>query len=165
MVGPGDIKHTQQHGSASAIVVSTPGQIAHIRESFDARGPVRRKVAEEFYQRFFELAPGTRGLFPRDMERLHLKLMDTVAALVGVLDNPQMFRSIINQIGRQHARFGVTSAHLAPFGDALLWTLERHFGPAFTPELRQAWAALYEAVRNGMLQAMQSQTGTGSKTP
>jgi hemoglobin-like flavoprotein len=128
-------------------------------------GPVRRKVAEAFYQRFFELDPGARGLFPRDMERLHLKLMDTVAALVGALDNPQMFRSIIDQIGRQHARFGVTSAHLAPFGDALLWTLERHFGPGFTPELRQAWAALYEAVRSDMLQAMESQSGIGSKTP
>jgi hypothetical protein len=33
--------------------------------------------------------------------------------------------------------------------------LEAHFGSAFTPELRQAWGALYEAVRSDMPQAME----------
>jgi hypothetical protein len=37
--------------------------------------PVRRKLAAQFYRRFFELAPDAEGLFRRDMERQHLKLM------------------------------------------------------------------------------------------
>jgi hemoglobin-like flavoprotein len=65
-----------------------------------------------------------------------------------------MFRSIIEQIGHQHAQFGVTSSQLAAFGDALLWSLDRHFGAAFTPERRQAWATLYAAVQYDMVQAM-----------
>jgi hemoglobin-like flavoprotein len=50
----------------------------------------------------------------------------------------------------------VTSSHLAAFGDALLWTLEHQFGSSFTPELRQAWAALYEAVQSDMLPPSES---------
>jgi hypothetical protein len=46
----------------------TPEQIDLVRKSFDALWPFRRKLAEQFYGRFFELAPDTRRLFPNDME-------------------------------------------------------------------------------------------------
>ena len=136
-------------------------QIGQIRDSFDAMGLSRRKVAEEFYRRFFDLVPEARRMFPQDMERLHLKLMDTIAALVGALDNPAVFQSIIDQVGRHHARFGVTPSQLTAFGDALLGTWQQHFGPAFTPELRQAWTTLYETVQRDMLEAMKSANHRG----
>jgi hemoglobin-like flavoprotein len=75
----------------------TPEQIELVRKSFDALWPFRRKLAEQFYGRFFELAPDTRRLFPNDMERQQLKLMDTVAAIVGTLDEGELFQSIISQ--------------------------------------------------------------------
>src|SRR5262245_59183374 len=46
-------------------------------------------------------------LFPKDMERQQLKLMDTVAAIVGALDERELFQSIISHTGRKHADFGV----------------------------------------------------------
>ena len=54
----------------------TPEQVDLIRKSFDALWPVRRRLAEIFYSRFFELAPDARRLFPHDMERQQLKLMN-----------------------------------------------------------------------------------------
>jgi len=36
---------------------------------------------------------------------------------------------------------------------SLLWSLERQFGAAFTPELREAWRALYATVQVEMLRA------------
>jgi hemoglobin-like flavoprotein len=95
-------------------------------------------------------------VFPDEMDGQQRKLMDAIAALVGALDNPEMFRSIGSPIGRWHVILGVTSSHLAPFGDALLWTLERHFVTSFTPPLRQAWAALCEALRTDMEQSLES---------
>jgi len=71
------------------------------------------------------------------MERQHLKLMDMIAAIVGALDNREMFQSIISHSGRQHAQFGARPFHFAAFGDALIWGLEQQFGAAFTPELLQ----------------------------
>jgi hemoglobin-like flavoprotein len=133
----------------------TPEQADLVRRSFDAIWPVRRKVAELFYQRLFELAPDARHLFPDDMERQRLKLMDMIAAIVGALDERELFQSIITQSGRQHAQFGVSRSHFAAFGDALIWCLERQFGPAFTPQLREAWITLYDAVRDEMIRAAQ----------
>jgi hypothetical protein len=54
----------------------TADQIELVRKSFDELWPVRRKLAELFYSRFFELAPDSRRLFPDSMEKQNLKLMD-----------------------------------------------------------------------------------------
>jgi hemoglobin-like flavoprotein len=133
----------------------TPERIELIRKSFDAIWPVRRKLAESFFSRFFELAPDAKRLFPDDLERLHLKLMDMIAAIVGALDQRELFQSIISYTGQQHAQFGVKPSHFVAFGDALLWSLERQFGPAFTPELKEAWIELYDAVQTEMKRAIQ----------
>ena len=79
--------------------------------------------------------------------------MDMIAAIVGALDKREIFQSIISYSGRQHAQFGVKREHFVAFGDALLWSLERQFGMAFTPELKHAWSALYEAVQREMIRA------------
>ena len=38
-------------------------------------------------------------------------------------------------------------------GQALMWSLECKFDASFTPELREAWRALYTAVQDEMLRA------------
>ena len=96
-----------------------------------------------------------RSLFPADLERQHLKLMDMIAAIVGALDQRELFQSLISHSGRQHAQFGVKPLHFVAFGDALIWSLEQQFGPAFTPELKRAWIALYDAVQSEMMRAGQ----------
>jgi hemoglobin-like flavoprotein len=136
----------------------TPAQIDLVRKSFDALWPFRRKLTEQFYGRFFELAPDTRRLFPSDMERQQLKLMDTIAAIVGTLDQRELFQSIISHTGRKHADFGVQTSHFTAFGEALIWGLQQQFGPAFTPEMQQAWIELYDAIQAEMMRAAKSKS-------
>jgi hemoglobin-like flavoprotein len=131
----------------------TPEQIDLVRKSFDALWPFRRKLAEQFYGRFFELAPDARRLFPKDIERQQLKLMDTVAAIVGALDERELFQSIISHTGRKHADFGVQTSHFTAFGEALIWGLQQQFGRAFTPEMEQAWIVLYDTIQTEMMRA------------
>jgi hemoglobin-like flavoprotein len=131
----------------------TPEQIDLVRKSFDALWPFRRKLAEQFYGRFFELAPDTRRLFPNDLEKQQLKLMDTLAAIVGTLDQREICQSIISHTGRKHAEFGVQRSHFVAFGDALIWGLQQQFGPAFTAEMQQAWIVLYNAIQEEMVRA------------
>jgi hemoglobin-like flavoprotein len=133
----------------------TPGQADLIRRSFDAIWPVRRKIAALFYRRFFELAPDAERLFPSDMETQYRKLMDMIAAMVGALDERELFQSIITNTGRHHANFGVVQSHYVAFGDALIWCLEQQFANDFTPELRQAWISLYDVVQTEMLRSAQ----------
>ena len=128
-----------------ATSIMTPEQADLIRQSFDAMWPVRRKLAVTFYSRFFELAPDAQQLFPSNMERQHLKLMDSIAAIVGALDKRELFQSVVSETGRHHIGFGAKPPHFAAFGEALIWGLERQFGTAFTPELKTAWNTLYRA--------------------
>src|SRR5689334_17389685 len=90
--------------------------------------PMRRDIADLCYSRLFELAPDARDLFPSDMERQWMKLMDMIAALVASLDERPLFRSLVTNSGRQHARFGVQPSHYAAMGEALMWSLECKFG-------------------------------------
>jgi hemoglobin-like flavoprotein len=82
---------------------------------------------------------------------MYLKLMDTIAAIVGTLDKREMFQSIISHSGRQHTQFGAKPLHFAAFGDALIWGLEQQFGAAFTPEMKEAWIKLYDDVQREMM--------------
>jgi hemoglobin-like flavoprotein len=130
-----------------------PEQVDLIRKSFDAMWPMRRDIADLCYSRFFELAPDARDLFPGDMERQRMKLMDMIAALVGSLDDGPLFQSLATYSGRKHARFGVQPSQYVVLGEALMWSLECKFGASFTPELREAWSALYATVQVKMLRA------------
>lgn len=132
----------------------TPEQIDLIRQSFDAIWPVRRKLAELFYGRLFELSPDARHLFTPDLERQQLKFMDMIAAIVGALDKREVFQSLLSHSGRQHAKIGVRPPHFVAFGEVLIWGLEQQFGLEFTPELKQAWIALYDSVQSEMIRAM-----------
>ena len=131
----------------------TPEQVDLIRKSFDAMWPMRRDIADLCYSRFFELAPESRDLFPSDMERQRIKLMDMVAELAGSLDQRPLFQSLVTHSGRKHARFGVQPSQYVAMGEALMWSFECKFGASFTPELREAWRALYATVQLDMRRA------------
>ena len=134
----------------------TPEQIDLVVKSFDGLWPASRQLSELFYSRFFELAPESQRLFPDDMEKQRIKLMNTLAALVGTLDKRDMFQAIISHTGRQHAQFGAQPSHFTAFGEALIWGLRQQLGHAFTPELEQAWSALYDDVQSRMISAAQA---------
>jgi len=131
----------------------TPEKADLLRRSFDAIWPVRRHFADLFYRRIFELAPDVRHLFPHELEGQYFALMDMMAAIVGALDERELFQSMTIYAGQRHAGFGVKPPHFTAFGDALIWSLEQQFGASFTPKLREAWITLYDEVRNKMISA------------
>jgi len=60
-------------------------------------------------------------------------------------------------LARRHVGYGVRDEHYDKVGEALLWTLERGLKDAFTPQVRDAWAALYAAVARIMRNAAKGQ--------
>ena len=46
-------------------------------------------------------------------------------------------------LGERHVAYGVEEHHYETVGEALLWTLERGLGDAFTDDVRDAWATAY----------------------
>ena len=54
-------------------------------------------------------------------------------------------------IGICAKRYGVKAEHYTVVGNALLWTLERGLGPAWTSELAEAWTTTYTTLAGYMV--------------
>lgn len=131
----------------------TPQQITLVRDSFKQVLPIREQAAELFYNRLFEIAPETRPLFKGDMRSQGAKLMAAIATVVNALDKLETVLEPVQAMARRHVGYGVTEEHYAVVGEALLWTLGRGLGDAFTPEVEAAWAIAYGALSGVMIEA------------
>jgi nitric oxide dioxygenase len=128
----------------------TADDIGLVRASFARIMPIKDTAADLFYGRLFEIAPQLRGMFPVDLREQKQKLMAMIAAAVGGLDDLNALIPKVKALGARHADYGVTVKHYAIVGDALMWTLDRGLGEAFTPEVRSAWAKVYGVLAGTM---------------
>ena len=131
----------------------TPQQIHLVQSSWQQVQPIRLAAADLFYARLFEVAPQVRTLFRRDVHAQGAMLMAMLDAVVAGLSQLDELLPKARALALRHVGYGVQPAHYDSVGMALLWTLEQGLGPAFSAELRTAWAVAYEALANAMKQA------------
>jgi hemoglobin-like flavoprotein len=135
----------------------TPENEAIVRRSWKQFEPMAESLAGYFYEKLFELDPDAQRLFAQtDMEAQGRKVMHMFAEIVRMLDQPQHLVAEVADLGRRHVRYGVRDDQYGSVGTALLWTLERGLGSAFTAEVRDAWTEAYllcaSIVRRGAAQ-------------
>jgi hemoglobin-like flavoprotein len=128
----------------------TPQHIELVQTSFKKVVPIAGTAADLFYNRLFEIAPETRSLFPADLKDQKVKLMAMLGTAVTNLHKLDTILPAVKALGERHKGYGVTAAHYAPVGAALLWTLEKGLGPDFTPEVKAAWTETYTALAGVM---------------
>ena len=132
----------------------TPEQKTLVQESFALVVPMADTAAELFYGRLFELDPSLRRLFHGDMREQGRKLMQMLTVAVHGLDRLESIVPAVRALGRRHAAYGVTDDDFDTVGDALLWTLKQGLGPAYTPDVADAWASVYAVLATTMKDAM-----------
>jgi hemoglobin-like flavoprotein len=130
----------------------TPEQKRLVQESFAKVLPIKQLAATVFYEQLFTLDPSLRPMFRGDMMRQRAMLMAVLSTAVNGLDKLHEIVPMVEALGRRHVAYGVRESHYATVGAALLWTLEQGLGEAFTPEVRDAWAACYGLLA-GVMQA------------
>lgn len=128
----------------------TDQEMTLIETSWKAVAPIQAEAARLFYGRLFELNPALRDLFRGDMEEQGRKLMQMLSVAVANIRRPEQILESVQALGRRHAGYGVEAQHYATVGQALLWTLDKGLGPAFTDETRAAWTNLYSLVSRVM---------------
>lgn len=131
----------------------TPSQVELVQSSFAKVAPIADTAARLFYGRLFEIAPEVRPLFRSDISEQGRKLMSTLAVVVNGLAKPETILPAAKALARRHTDYGVTAAHYAPVGAALIWTLEQGLGPDFTPEVKTAWVDAYTLLSGVMIDA------------
>ena len=129
----------------------TPSQIKLVQESFSRVAPISEQAAVLFYDRLFEVAPQVRALFPDEMSEQRKKLMATLAVVVNGLTNLEAVLPAASALAKRHVGYGAKPEHYPVVGGALLWTLEKGLGDAWTPELAEAWAAAYGTLSGFMI--------------
>lgn len=129
----------------------TPHQIALVQASFTKVLPISDVAAGLFYGRLFEIAPDVQRMFKGDIHEQGRKLMATLGTVVKSLGNIETVLPATKMLAVKHVSYGVKPEHYVPVGDALMWTLEKGLGEAFTPETRQAWLAAYGALSAAMI--------------
>jgi len=137
----------------------TPEQVKIVKLTFAQAMSSKDAVGRMFYERLFAIAPDTRAMFSGDIEAQSRKLMDTLALAIGMLRDTPALIATLQALGARHATYGVRDEHYKPVGEALIWTLEKGLGPAFTAEARAAWTTLYGTVADVMQKAAAGQGG------
>jgi len=119
--------------------------ITLVRRTFEQVMTNPNTAAVALYARLKEIAPHTVMIFAgTDMVMLGRHFIDMVSASVIMLDDPDGLSLSMSELGHRHHQYGVQGQDFAPFGEALLWALERSLGAAFTPEVRNAWREVFD---------------------
>jgi len=129
----------------------TPDQVKLVQQSFAKVAPISETAAVLFYDRLFEIAPQVRAMFPADMTEQRKKLMMTLAAVVNGLANLDSILPAASALAKRHVAYGARAEHYPVVGSALLWTLEKGLGEAWTLELAEAWTAAYGTLSGFMI--------------
>ncbi len=131
----------------------TQAQVTLVQETVAVIAPIADDAAALFYRRLFELDPSLQAMFKGDMSDQRRKLMQMLTAAVKGLNHLDRLVPVVEDLGRRHAKYGVADAHYDTVGAALLWTLEKGLGSAFTPDAREAWATVYGLLATTMKNA------------
>jgi len=131
----------------------TPRQIELVQSSWRLVVPVAQDAAQLFYVRLFALDPSLRDLFKGDMREQGRKLMSMIDFAVKALARLDSLLPGLRMLGERHGRYGVRDEHYDTVAEALLWTLQKGLGQAFTSEVKEAWVAAYGVLSGTMKEA------------
>jgi len=131
----------------------TPRQIELVQSSWRLVVLVAQDAAQLFYVRLFALDPSLRDLFKGDMREQGRKLMSMIDFAVKALARLDSLLPGLRMLGERHGRYGVRDEHYDTVAEALLWTLQKGLGQAFTSEVKEAWVAAYGVLSGTMKEA------------
>jgi len=130
----------------------TPRQVELVQTTWEQVVPIADTAAGLFYGRLFEMDPALKPLFTSDIKEQGRKLMQMITVAVRGLGDLGALVPAVEALGARHTGYGVKPEHYETVGAALLWTLEKGLGAAFTTEVKEAWATVYGVLAATMQQ-------------
>jgi hemoglobin-like flavoprotein len=131
----------------------SPEEIVLVQSTWQQVVPIKEIAADLFYGKLFELNPALRSLFKGDIKEQGRKLMSMINVAVNGLSRLETLVPAVQELGRRHVGYRVTTEHYATVATALIWTLEQGLGEAFTPPVKAAWVKTYGVLAQTMQEA------------
>ena len=133
----------------------TPQQKTLVRQTFARFAAHPARAGALFYDRLFALEPSLRTMFPKNLQTLGQKFVNTLGAMIGALDDAGLGAVHLDALGRRHAMYGVQPQHYEAMREALLWSLAQLLGDEFDDDAAAAWCAAYKTAARAMQKASQ----------
>jgi hemoglobin-like flavoprotein len=138
----------------------TPEQIALVERTVVAAEPVMDAVAADFYRRLFAADPALEELFTTDPAVQRGRFVAHLKDILLAIRDHDRFLHQARALGARHAAYRVRAAHYRLVGATLLAALGAQLGPAWTPEVAEAWRLAYnltaEVMMSGAADAVQA---------
>jgi hemoglobin-like flavoprotein len=132
----------------------TPAQKDLVQGTWALVVPIADTATAMFYDRLFEIDPGSKELFQKtNLAEQRLKLLQVLSVAIAGLDDLHRLIPIVEELGRRHAKYGVRDEHYDSVGAALLWTLQQGLGAAWNSETAAAWTEVYAVLSSVMRRA------------
>jgi NAD(P)H-flavin reductase/hemoglobin-like flavoprotein len=120
------------------------------------------ELSKHFYAVLFHIAPETRDLFPANMEVQRSRLLRALVHVVQMVSRPDDLAPFLAQLGRDHRKFGVVTRHYEAVAAALVSSIEHYAGPAWTPDIEEAWIGALAVTTKIMRTAADADQGPAS---
>jgi NAD(P)H-flavin reductase len=130
-----------------------------MRASFAKIAEAGDEVPLFFYSHLFLCHPETRAMFPISMMQQRDRLLGALVEVVARVDDLDRLVPMLQQLGRDHRKFGTIADHYPAVGHSLLATLAHFLGEDWTPEVAADWEAAYGLVAQVMVEAADAVTG------
>ena len=118
-------------------------EIGLLDESLRLIGDRSDRVIGYFYAALFVEAPELRALFPAAMDTQRDRLFRALTGAVRGLADPERLVPMLEQLGRDHRKYGVRPEAYDFVGRALISSLRKHTEDVWVPELEEAWTKAY----------------------
>ena len=125
--------------------------IARLQAGFAEAQTHGNQLAESFYRRLFSMRPDLRPMFTTDAAIQQRKVMDSLAAIVGFLDNEPDLDDYLAELGARHADYGATAEHYEVVINALAGAFVDVLGPDCDPELIAIWRDMLGFISERMM--------------
>lgn len=130
-----------------------PEQIRLVKKTWKILMGIDPKIiGDAFYSKLFADYPSLRKMFPTEMDKQYIKLVDMLSSIIINLDHPNIDNSDIVAMSKRHTGYGVKAHHYTMVGNALLWTLRKGLGAEWNQDVESAWNSCYQSLANVMIE-------------
>jgi hemoglobin-like flavoprotein len=134
--------------------------VDRLKWSWGLAGRLGDEAALHFYSSLFLGNPQIRDMFPIGMAGQRDKLLSARGHIVSHVDSTDELMPFLQQLGRDHRKFGVEAEHFPAVGQALIGTLAHFLDDRWTEELSTDWAEAYGVITKVMIDAAAEATRT-----
>jgi len=127
--------------------------ISSLRDTFDRLRGHGPRLGELFYARLFERMPHLKPLFRATVTEQSEKLMASLETVVQNFENPDVNMSMLAELGKRHASYGVKAEHYEPMIGLLVDSMRTLLHPDVDERHLDEWRMALRLISDQMIAA------------